>query len=231
MTSLKSAFLLQYPTLLAVNLCFSALFNSELELNEQPVGTTNLIVRPARHQDLSAMAEILADSFHPPRGIGQWLHPLMRLGIYEDLRNRLRLASNNYLCLVAAIQVVSGTVKQNCLAGTVEMALRSPGGAIAPSPWGDRGKQYPYISNLAVKAEFRRQGVARELLLACDRAALEWGMPDLYLHVLENNHQARQLYLQAGYKVQKVESNGLARLLCQPRKLFLHKHLHRRETY
>ena len=225
---MKIAFWLQYPTLLAVNPCFSSVLHSQLELSEQPVGTTNLIVRPARHQDLSAMAEILADSFHPPKGIGQWWHPLMRLGIYEDLRNRLRLASTNYLCLVAVMQVVSGTVKQNRLAGTVEMALRSSASALAlsPSVWGDSGQQYPYVSNLAVKAEFRRQGVARELLLACDRAALEWGMPDLYLHVLENNHQARQLYLQAGYKVQKVESNGLARLLCRPRKLFLHKHLH-----
>lgn len=99
------------------------------------------------------------------------------------------------------------------------IALRSP-----PS-WQPHASQYPYISNLAVRKSYRRQGVARQLLLACERTSLEWGFPDLYLHVLENNHQARQLYLKAGYQLRQVEPSYSAWLFGQPKRLFLQKHI------
>jgi ribosomal protein S18 acetylase RimI-like enzyme len=143
----------------------------------------------------------------------RWAYPMLRLGIYEDLRNRLRSSSPHYVCLVA----VAGVSEE--LAGTVEIALRSP------YSWQSRSSQYPYISNLAVKTSSRRRGVARQLLLACERTALEWGYSDLYLHVLENNHHARQLYLKTGYQVRLVEPSYSAWLFRHPKRLFLHKPL------
>src|SRR4028119_137637 len=148
----------------------------------------------------------------------RWAYPMVRLGIYEDLRNRLRSTSPHYVCLVAiaAVSTVAGSREE--LAGTVEIALRPPS-------WQPRSSQYPYISNLAVSKSRRRQGVARQLLLACERTSVEWGFSDLYLHVLENNHQARQLYLKAGYEQRQVESSYGTWLLGHPKRLFLHKHL------
>lgn len=102
------------------------------------------------------------------------------------------------------------------LVGTVELALRTS--------WQPGSSQYPYISNLAVSHSCRRQGVARQLLLACERTSLEWGYSNLYLHVLENNHQARQLYLKAGYQFSQAESDLLSWLLGRPKRLFLQKH-------
>lgn len=169
-------------------------------------------IRAAQVRDLTALAEILTDSFHPQTGIVRWAYPILRLGIYEDLRNRLRSASPHYLCLVAA---VADSHEQ--LAGTVELALRSP-----PS-WQPQNSQHPYISNLAVTTSYRRQGVARQLLLACERTVIEWGFSDAYLHVLENNHQARQLYLKTGYQLAQVESSCSAWLLGRPKRLLLHK--------
>ncbi len=107
-----------------------------------------------------------------------------------------------------------------CLVGTVEMGLRSP-----PTWISGELRPYPYISNLAVGTEFRRQGVAQQLLISCERTALDWGVEDIYLHVLENNHQARQLYLKRGYRLHQVESSICAWLLRQPRRLFLRKNL------
>ena len=177
-------------------------------------------IRTAQTQDLSQLAEILTDSFHPPTGIMRWTQPILRLGIYEDLRNRLRSNSEHYLCLVAVSQVSTLTNADEEIAGTVEIALRSP-----PS-WQPQVSKYAYISNLAVSQSCRRQGVAKQLLLACDRTAKEWGFHKLSLHVLENNYQARQLYLKTGYQLCQVEpSYGARKLFRRPKRLLLQKNL------
>lgn len=177
-----------------------------------------LTIRTAQDRDLTTLSDILADSFHPRRRMLCWIHPILRLGIYEDLRNRLRCSSPHYTCLVA-VTAKSPVPNTGELAGTVELTLRS-----APS-WQSQSRHYPYISNLAVKKSCRRQGVAQQLLLACERRSLEWGFPDLYLHVLENNHPARQLYQKMGYQVRQVEPSYSAWLLHRPKRLFLYKHL------
>ena len=201
--------------------------------NGQSEPSANFQIRAVQSAELNGLAEILADSFHPQDGILGWAYPLLRLGIYEDLRNRLRATAPNHICLVAvdltvrAITEGSPYAAGNELAGTVEMALRSN------EPWKSDVNastkrvhgRYPYVSNLAVRPTLRRRGVAKQLLLSCERVALSWGFQDLYLHVLENNHQARQLYFQLGYRLHQVDSSWSSWLLGRPRQLFLHKHL------
>jgi ribosomal protein S18 acetylase RimI-like enzyme len=180
---------------------------------------SNLVVRLLCARDLTDLAEILADSFHCRTGIQGWFYPLLRLAIYEDLRNRLRSPSANHCCLVAIANSGDRVGEREYLAGTVEIALRRS------ISWGTSDRQYAYISNLAVHRACRRQGVAQQLLLSCERTALQWGFKDLYLHVLETNQQARELYLKAGYQVQQVDSGWNAWLLQQPTRLLLSKHL------
>lgn len=186
---------------------------------------SHCLIRAAQTEDLTVIAEILADSFHSQGGIFGWAYPLLRLGIYEDLRNRLRSNSPHQICLVAARATETATAgissDANELVGTIEMGVRST------DPLARERCQYLYLSNLAVRAVSRRRGVAGELLLNCERVALTWGFQDLYLHVLENNHQARQLYFKLGYRLHQVNLNWNAWLLRRPRQLFLHKHLER----
>lgn len=184
-------------------------------------------IRVAQLTDLTGLTDILADSFHSQAGLRHWLYPLLRLGIYEDLRNRLRSATPNYACLVAVHTTLrselsperSDSNSADDLIGTVEMALRHP------HVFQFHQAKYLYLSNLAVRAEHRRQGVAYHLLTACESIALSWGFQDIYLHVLENNYQARRLYLKTGYKLQQADPSWSAWLLRQPRRLLLHKHL------
>ncbi|MFM7425153.1 MAG: GNAT family N-acetyltransferase [Elainella sp.] len=199
--------------------------------------TSRFLVRTVRQQDLPALAEVLASSFHGQEGWGRWLYPLLRAGIHEDLRSRLHTRGPHYACLVAinpclrerilsevseratptAASLLAG--RADLLLGSVEMNLKAPP---LLQPWSDK---YLYLSNLAVRADYRRQGVAQELLRMCEQVALGWGFQDLYLHVLENNHPARRLYRKAGYRVQRIEVNPLSLLLGQSRQLFLHKRL------
>lgn len=205
-----------------MNPCFSFLTPYEPVTADQDAvgaGASRFSIRIAQVQDLTTLAEILTDSFHSRTGFMRWAYPMLKLGIYEDLRNRLRSNSRHYVCLVAVADHSTVTDANDVVAGTVEIALRSG------SSWQPHPLQYPYISNLAVKKSCRRRGVAKQLLLACERTTLAWGFQDLYLHVLENNHQARQLYLKTGYELRQVEPNYGAWLLGHPKRLFLQKKL------
>jgi ribosomal protein S18 acetylase RimI-like enzyme len=151
-------------------------------------------VRAASAEDLNDVAQIITESFHSPTGFWGWTLPILRLGIYEDLRHRLASPAPHQLCLVAA-----DTTSANYLAGTVELGVRYH------DAWAQRSKSFVYLSNLAVHPNYRRQGVGSGLLVGCEKLALSWGFEDIYLHVLENNHTARQLYFKLGYRVHKVE--------------------------
>jgi ribosomal protein S18 acetylase RimI-like enzyme len=201
--------------LFAVNTYSSS--SREQEPPEQPALGNRFTIRTLRQQDISELSTILAESFHLQANFMRWLIPVMRMGIYEDLRNRLRSAPTYYVCMVAIADEQSN--EPEFLAGTIELTLRST------SAWSICQPRYPYLSNLAVRAECRRQGIARQLLSACERVVLEWGFQDIYLHVLESNYQARQLYLKAGYQVQDTDSSWSYWLFRQPRRLFLHKRL------
>ncbi len=168
------------------------------------------IVRPAEVSDLGDLASLLAESFYDRTCFDRWLLPLMRLGIYEDLRMRLRSPRTDAVCWVAAATEILGTV---------ELTLRSP------PFWQPLSSPYLYISNLAVRRQSRRRGTACQLLAQCEKRAIEWGYSDLYLHVLENNQQARRLYEKFGYRLVRVESSWLTVLMGKPRKLLLHKRL------
>ncbi len=188
--------------------------------NGELPGSFHFQVRAAKARDLAGLAEILADSFHSRQGMGGWIYPLLRLGIYEDLRNRLQSNSPRYVCLVAVETACIRSDELNYPVGTLEMSLRST------YPWPLTGvSQYPYISNLAVKTECRRQGIAKQLLLNCEQIALGWGFQNIYLHVLENNHKARRLYFKLGYRLHQIDSGWSSLLLGQPRRLLLRKQL------
>jgi ribosomal protein S18 acetylase RimI-like enzyme len=199
-----------------VDSCFFPLGQHQPSPARPRSGTTPFSIRAATTPDLNDIADILATSFHSRTGWNRWLYPLLRLGIYEDLKHRLRSANRQYLCLVALHDISEDNDPDlSTIAGTVELTLRTA------FPWSVAGFQYPYIANLAVRSESRRQGMAGQLLLTCETVAKEWGFTNIYLHVLEENHRARQLYAKLGYRLHRTETS----LFGKPNRLFLHKRL------
>jgi ribosomal protein S18 acetylase RimI-like enzyme len=173
-------------------------------------------IRTAIPTDLIGVSQVIAESFHSQKGMWGWAFPLLRLGIYEDLRHRMASPPPRHVCLVA-FETTSGAA--NNLVGSVEMGVRYS------DSWSQTGMGFPYLSNLAVHQKYRRHGIASGLLTSCEKVSQEWGFQDLYLHVLENNHQAKQLYFKLGYRVHKVESNLNTFLLGRSSQMLLHKHL------
>lgn len=176
-------------------------------------------VRPADPGDLHQLADILVSSFYGAPGWQSWVYPLLRIGIYEDLKQRFRHAPPHYVCL-AGVSVSESSVSSHAdwIVGTVELAPKRH------HPWQKGLVGQLYLSNLAVRSAYRRTGVARQLLRACERIAHAGGFSELYLHVMEDNRAARQLYDQAGYELEQAEIN-LFTLLGQPRRLRLRKAL------
>lgn len=173
-------------------------------------------IRAATPDDLTGISQIIAESFHAHDGFWGWAFPLLRLGIYEDLKHRLSSPAPHHLCLVA----IETTAALNpTLVGTVELGVRFN------DSWVTTGRSFPYLSNLAVHPKYRRHGVASKLLTSCEKFSQEWGFEELYLHVLEDNDQARQLYLKLGYEVYKSESNWNKFLFRRARQILLQKHL------
>ncbi len=177
-------------------------------------------VRPAVPKDLQPLADVLTQSFYPPTQWRYWLYPLLYFSIYEDLKQRLQNPPQIYGCLAA----VTAAGSEEKVVGTVEITLRR----YAPWVW-YRPRQL-YLSNLAVRESARQQGVARQLLEACDRWAMAWGFQELYLHVMEDNPRARRVYHQAGYRLCHIEPDPLAWLMGpwlppSPRRLLLRKSL------
>lgn len=184
-------------------------------------------IRIAKLGDLEQLTEVLASSFYDRTGWLAWLYPLAKLGIQEDLKQRLKLNRPHYACL--AIVTVDAAdlpgekagpeVDRGQIVGTVEVAQRQSW------PWQGTHARYAYISNLAVAPGSRRRGLATQLLTACETLALTWQLDHLYLHVMEDNPGARRLYRRAGFEVFQTEETLAVWLGLQPRRLLLQKTL------
>lgn len=147
-------------------------------------------LRSAHPKDLSQLVELLLTSFYPENRLNRWLYPLMRLGIQEDIKRRLKGSRHQYMCLVVIHKSTVGPV----IVGTVEISLRS-------QFWQPLQPRRPYIANVAVEQRHRRCGLAQEMLLACESIGKTWGFRRLYLHVATNNPSAIALYHKIGYQV------------------------------
>ena len=174
-----------------------------------------LAIEIADTNHTSELADILVSSFYNFPEILTWVSPLLKFTIAEDLRYRLRNNSSLYCCFMASAKWSDGNKE---IVGTAEVALN-------PSFWSSK-PQYPYISNLAVKDSFRRQGIGKKLLQQCEQIVWNWGYRETRLHVLEKNNSARQLYVSCGYKTLGTEFDINELIFHNSRRLFLGKKLY-----
>jgi ribosomal protein S18 acetylase RimI-like enzyme len=172
-------------------------------------------VRPLHSADVAKAADIISDSFQIGMAFGRWLQPLFKIGIYEDLRNRLAVpAPEQAVCLVATVDSAPTDVL-----GTIEISARSP--LYNPKVT----KRYVYISNLAVDYDYRRLGIGRELVKQCEAIAKKWGFTDIYLHVMANNLAGKRLYLGLGFEILSSDQPWQLFPWHRAERLFLRKRL------
>lgn len=150
-------------------------------------------LRPAELADLPNIVELLLACFFPRNFWNQWIYGLLRLGIYEDLKRRLQLSARQYRCLIIVRSGLAEHPRANRqVVGTAELSLRS-------YYWPMWGSGEPYVSNIAIAPDHRRQGLAQQLLRACEDEAQAWGFSRIALHVAAENAAAQALYFKTGY--------------------------------
>jgi GNAT superfamily N-acetyltransferase len=209
------------------------------DLHQEP-NSGQLRLSQAELSQLLDVATVITAAFHAHDHWLGWLSPLIRLGIHQDLRQRLlaqlaNAAYPQYACLIAtqsisdptgassgesSLYLPPSTLSPSTLVGTVEISLRF----IPELGLGDQA--CPYVSNLAVMHAHRQQGIAQQLLQNCETTICSWGFREVYLHVLENNHSALGLYRKLGYRIRHTDNHWGSLLLGQPRQLLMHKSLH-----
>jgi ribosomal protein S18 acetylase RimI-like enzyme len=188
-----------------------------------PFDPSRMEIRPVREEEIHCVADIITRSFHFDRGWMAWFTPLFKLGIAEDLRNRIRprVAIASYQKpqqQVCSVAIDRGRLSQQVV-GTVEVGVRTAERR-RPSNY-----RYVYLSNLAVSRDFRRHGVAQELIKTCELLTIEWGYTEIYLHVMGNNDRGRNLYQKLGYELVSSEFVWSILPWHRPERLYLRKQL------
>jgi ribosomal protein S18 acetylase RimI-like enzyme len=180
-------------------------------------------IRAVREEEIHCVAEIITRSFHFDRGWMGWFTPLFKLGIAEDLRHRLRTNATSANQTKSHQQVCSIAVYpdrgQMRVIGTIEVGVRI-NNYRQHTP-----QRYVYISNLAVSRDFRRRGVASELITSCEQLTKTWGYSKIHLHVMANNERGRNLYQKLGYEIVSSEFVWSIIPWHRPERLFLCKNL------
>ncbi|EFJ26500.1 hypothetical protein SELMODRAFT_97255 [Selaginella moellendorffii] len=173
-------------------------------------------VREARIQDAWQIADTHCSSFLPHQGavmdfalrLDRWAGRgccclcLMHVCRTMALAGSLPFEHKKYLVAVeetlGGVQVVSGIL-------TIDKV-----GDFLPRrrPSGCRRTGIAYVSNVAVRHEFRRRGIAKRLLTQSEQVARGWGCRSIALHCDACNGAAVALYKSQGYRRVPVPLNA-----------------------
>ncbi len=173
-------------------------------------------IRAAQPKDLAQIVSVLLSSFYAQAKATQWLYWILRIGIQEDIKVKIKTPVGQYACLVA-VTLHPDATQSDTVIGTAEISQRPC------ETWQLFPPKRAYLANLAISPDSRRQGAAQQLLSTCESIALSWGFRRIYLHVMADNDAAQALYAQAGYSPCEVSNPILSGLGLRPQRLLLSK--------
>lgn len=163
-------------------------------------------LRKALMADLSQAAKILVDGFYSDNNtVSKW---------WEKLQTQMSLESNlphpyshPQHEMWVACDAKTGQVLAFC-----EVDNRPPKKRQQEQREQNEGSKEllvvrPYMCNLAVHVDWRRQGLARDLIRQCESSVELWqdGTYIMFLKVKKHNEAAVKLYTALGYKVTATE--------------------------
>eukprot|EP00566_Odontella_aurita_P019732 CAMPEP_0113594608 /NCGR_PEP_ID=MMETSP0015_2-20120614/39177_1 /TAXON_ID=2838 /ORGANISM="Odontella" /LENGTH=305 /DNA_ID=CAMNT_0000501635 /DNA_START=266 /DNA_END=1181 /DNA_ORIENTATION=+ /assembly_acc=CAM_ASM_000160 len=151
--------------------------------------TEGFYVRSARFKDLNAVANIFVDSFYDPKSMLKHYYRMLEL---DRIQNNFPYDSEWHEYYVAC------SSEDDSVIAFVDVDARK-----LPPHWGMSAPPRPYLSDLAVRDDWRRRGVATQMVVHCEDKARAMGYNRLFLRVEGDNDAALSMYARMGYKVQE----------------------------
>mmetsp|Transcript_13858 Transcript_13858/g.33567 ORF Transcript_13858/g.33567 Transcript_13858/m.33567 type:complete len:294 (-) Transcript_13858:532-1413(-) len=178
---------------------------------------TKIRIGEAQYSDLAQAANLMTDGFYPGLRDNPILRPIRYLMELDRLQGNFPYEGKDgrhfYLAAYeydgeeggGAIKTADGGRK---LVGFCDIDGRIPKvksekdifSMISPFATNVRRPQ-PYLSDLAVRADRRRRGIASSLMVEAERRARIMGFEELYLGVSSTNELALRMYSRIGYEL------------------------------
>lgn len=172
-----------------------------VELFQNVISTTPLMkplitkclkfeVQEATWLEEEQIVSLRVSTFFPSVCEGNISNQSMKNRIAEKMKQR---SNEGAKCFIA--KEFNGVFYSKVI-GTVEISPSDFRGTALDSIGAD---QKLYLTDLAIKSDFKRKGVARGLLESVEEYALEHDYKEIYMHVEKKNLIARSLYTKYGY--------------------------------
>ncbi|KAE8717961.1 Detected protein of confused Function [Hibiscus syriacus] len=186
-----------------------------------PIVSPEIVVREARLEDCWEVAETHCSSFFP-----EYSFPLdfvLRVDRLVAMLSGFSIPTGcRRTCLVA---VIGGSVDDTFFIGADDFKVGGFNGKFSlnkgyvtgiltvdtvadflprKGPLRLRRTGIAYISNVAVRERFRRQGIAKRLIAKAEAQARSWGCRAVALHCDLNNPSSTKLYKDQGFKCIRV---------------------------
>ena len=146
-----------------------------------------------KNKDLTQAANLVVKGFYPPSPIMKYFHQIKEL---DRLQSNFPYDDSNHSMYVAVSKIDNKTV-----IGFVDIDFRRTKRRYAPPR--------PYLSDLVVSEKWRRRGIAKNLILTCERRALQLREKTLYLRVEQSNSKALNMYYSLGYDFEPSKIFGV----------------------
>jgi len=168
-----------------------------------------MTIRKCRYSDLTIVAEMIVTSFYTAKMRNSPFSAVLKLGELNRLQQNFPYADDQHFMFVAT--TTSTSVKKNDkknddtdIVGFVDLDFRPATRSIDPPR--------PYLSDLAVDPNHRRQGIATTLIQKCEALAqtnTKNKNKSLYIRVEQANDAAVQMYEQFQYQQMEHDVFGV----------------------
>lgn len=183
--------------------------------------------RVADKRDAVAMALLQLNAFATHQKGTSWSRGIwmnqFRGELIDSMQKKMKYNPQDRY--VAYVAVQDRGQEGEVMLGTVEASRMEKQDVLQQLAEHVEAPSYVYTSSMAVVKEFRRMGVATQLLEAVEEAAVQWNESLICLHVEEENDAAICLYESCGYKVVVQERRWVDYLSSRPNNLLMYKHL------
>lgn len=152
----------------------------------------NYVVRDCLYGELTSVVDIIMSSFYS-KTPSPW-RQLYRIGELNRLQQSFPYGEPDHRMLVAVNKLSPSST--DTIIGFCDIDDRIPN---RPTSYSFNPR--PYLSDLCVHPSFRRKGIARSMISACENFCMqELGKKKLFIRVERNNTNAILMYEQLGYQ-------------------------------